>query len=175
MNITEYGAKHGVSKQAALKWKKRGWLVFDGKSINVVESDKNLEKYRSDKTTKKDNRLSGKKTTESFQPEISRRSGLTKSELDLLLQEQKVEIAEYEKRQAKWNSDIREGLLLKADDVERINSTLCLGLRNKLLAIPSEYAIKLAICNDPVQTADILRGSIADALNDFLKEYGIID
>ncbi len=113
---------------------------------------------------------------ESFQPEISRRSGLTKSELDLLLQEQKVEIAEYEKRQAKWNSDIREGLLLKADDVERINSTLCLGLRNKLLAIPSEYAIKLAICNDPVQTADILRGSITDyELRASMTAFGFLD
>ena len=49
--MAKYGALYGVSAMAVSKWKKRGWLVFDGNSVNVKESDKNLKKYRSAQTT----------------------------------------------------------------------------------------------------------------------------
>ena len=187
LSITKFGELHGVSRQAVAKWKKRGWLVFIDDKVDVDESNKRLKHYRSAGIV--DNKVIdnlvvnpsvlvvNKPAPVVNQPQ---ESGITKglvhlpkSELDRLLQAQRVAIAEYEKRQVKWDADLREGKLLKTEDVERVNSVRCLGLRNKLLSIPSEHAIGLANCNDPAQAADILRDAITDALNDFLIEFGI--
>lgn len=181
LSMAKYGAMHGVTKQAATKWKQRGWLVFQGDLVDVEASDRNLKQYRAAGI------IDRQPTVNHSQPEATSHqvnaspdsviqkglAQLPKSELDRLLQAQRVAIAEYEKRQAKFDTDLREGRLLKTDDVVRTNSLRCLGLRNKLLAIPSEHAIRLANCNDPAQTAEILRDAITDALNDFLTEYGI--
>ena len=183
----KYAERHGVTAMAVSKWKKLGWLVFDGHLVDVKASDKNLKKYRSDqeiiqkkqhyKPLNKPDKQEPNQESD-FSPDTKGEkelSSLPKSELDRLLTVQKIAKAEYEKREAKWNDDLREGLIVKVEDVERINSIQCLGLRNKLLAIPSEQAIRLANCNDPAQAAEILRDAICDALNDFLREYGIED
>lgn len=184
LSISKFGQSHGVTKQAASLWKKRGWLVFVGDQVDVDASNESLKRYRSagiadtENTVKETVKQSVKQPVPVVTPPPD--SGITKglvhlpkSELDRLLQAQRVAIAEYEKRQAKWDADLREGNLLKTEEVERINSARCLGLRNKLLSIPSEHAIGLANCNDPAQAADILKDAITDALNDFLTEFGI--
>jgi len=186
---TAYAKRHGVSKMAVNKWQKRGLLVLDGRLVDVEASDKNLEKYRSaprsdgqgfkskpesKPKSKPDSKPDNQKPEDSI-PTTGGIFGKPKAELDRLYRAQQVLLAELEKKQAKWDADLREGKLLDADEVERINSTRCLGLRNKLLAIPSEYAIRLANCKEPAQAAAILRDAICDALNDFLTEYGIVD
>ena len=188
LSITKFGELHGVSRQAVAKWKKRGWLVFIDGKVDVEESNKRLKHYRSAGIV--DNKVidnlvvnpsvsvvNKPRPLDASQPQESIMTKglahLPKSELDRLLQAQRVAIAEYEKRQVKWDADLREGKLLKTEEVERVNSVRCLGLRNKLLSIPSEHAIGLANCNDPARAADILRDAITDALNDFLIEFGI--
>ena len=159
LSMAKYGALHGVSAMAVSKWKARGWLVFQGNKVDVTSSNANLEKYRSE--PKYDHKPDPKPDEVNTSLDVTPQKGLnqlSKAELDRLLQAQKVAIAEYEKRQAKWDTDLREGRLLKTEDVESTNSRRCLGLRNKLLAIPSEHAIQMANCgNDPAKAADITR------------------
>jgi hypothetical protein len=59
----KYGASHGVSKAAVTKWRKRGWLVFQGDKVNVEASNKNLKRYRSAGITEGQAILSGKTLT----------------------------------------------------------------------------------------------------------------
>lgn len=46
MNQAEYAARHNVSRKTVTMWKARGWLVFDGKQVDVEASDANLKRYR---------------------------------------------------------------------------------------------------------------------------------
>lgn len=46
MNQAEFARRHGVSRKTVTQWKERGWLVMNGREIDVEASDAMLEKYR---------------------------------------------------------------------------------------------------------------------------------
>ncbi|EHN1695361.1 hypothetical protein KG383_002711 [Salmonella enterica subsp. enterica serovar Newport] len=46
MNQAEFARRHGVSRKTVTQWKERGWLVMNGREIDVDASDVMLEKYR---------------------------------------------------------------------------------------------------------------------------------
>jgi len=46
LSIAKFGALHGVSKQAAAKWKTRGLLVFVDGKVDVDASNLNLAALR---------------------------------------------------------------------------------------------------------------------------------
>ncbi|MGG5964798.1 hypothetical protein ACQSED_24815 [Salmonella enterica] len=46
MNQAEFARRHGVSRKTVTQWKERGWLVMNGREIDVDASDAMLEKYR---------------------------------------------------------------------------------------------------------------------------------
>ncbi|EHB7109677.1 hypothetical protein JWW32_002012 [Salmonella enterica] len=46
MNQAEFSRRHGVSRKTVTQWKERGWLVMNGREIDVSASDAMLEKYR---------------------------------------------------------------------------------------------------------------------------------
>ncbi|HAT1683152.1 TPA: hypothetical protein I8Y21_003876 [Klebsiella oxytoca] len=46
MNQAEFARRHGVSRKTVTQWKERGWLVMNGREINVDASDALLKKYR---------------------------------------------------------------------------------------------------------------------------------
>ncbi len=173
MTMTKYGKLHGVTKAAVTKWRKKGWLSFadDGK-VNVEESNAKLKRYRSAPINDNQPPLPGS-TALLSSDDFEKLNDLPKAELDRLLTAQKVAIAEYEKRQAKWEADIQEGRLIEVEKINQINSTRCIGLRNKLMAIPSEQALHLINCSNPAHMAQMLRNIITEALKDFLMEYGI--
>lgn len=178
-----YAARRRVSQMAVSHWKRRGWLVLKNGKVDVEASDASLARYRSEPRPdlgrkaepKAERKAEPKAEQPGEQPESAagKLARLPKAELDRLLQIQRVAMADLERREAAFGLDLREGRLLKTDDVVRTNSLRCLGLRNRLLAIPSEQAIRLANCNDPAQAAGILRDAITEALNEFLREYGI--
>ena len=48
MNQSEFATLHGVSRKTVTKWKERGWLVFEGNSLDVDASNALIAKYRRD-------------------------------------------------------------------------------------------------------------------------------
>lgn len=46
INQAEFATRHGVSRKTVTQWKKRGWLVFQGDSVDVKASDALIAKYR---------------------------------------------------------------------------------------------------------------------------------
>ncbi|ECZ8127634.1 hypothetical protein F8606_21745 [Salmonella enterica] len=46
MNQAEFARRHGVSRKTVTQWKERGWLVMNGREIDVEASETMLEKYR---------------------------------------------------------------------------------------------------------------------------------
>lgn len=63
----KYGARHGVSHTAVGKWQKAGWLVMQGKLVDVEASDAKLAKYR-DSTDSRATRAA-KKVSAELKPE----------------------------------------------------------------------------------------------------------
>ena len=46
LSMRKYAEIHAVTHQAVTKWKKRGWLVFEGDKVNVEKSNARLKRYR---------------------------------------------------------------------------------------------------------------------------------
>ncbi len=65
---------------------------------------------------------------------------------------------------------VKNGDLLVADDVEQTIVPMLLTCRNRLLAIPSKCAPRLAACKDIVHAEKILQREILEAL-DILKPW----
>ena len=42
-SLADYGARHGMTKQAAAKWKTRGYLVLQGEMVDVEASDTKMK------------------------------------------------------------------------------------------------------------------------------------
>ena len=43
VSLADYGAQHDVSKQAAAKWNRRGFLVMQGEMVDVAASDARMK------------------------------------------------------------------------------------------------------------------------------------
>lgn len=66
-------------------------------------------------------------------------------------------------------------LLVKADDVEKVWSTILFAVRAKLIAIPSKAAPVLALENDVAVIKDILDNAVGEALSELAGYDPAID
>lgn len=92
--------------------------------------------------------------------------------LNRMLTAARVRVTDLEAEQAKVDAQIRDGLLVRAEDVKRIGFQRAVALRDKLLALPAELAIQLAAITDPALVADLLRKRLKAALNEYCAAYG---
>jgi hypothetical protein len=92
--------------------------------------------------------------------------------LNRMLTAARVRVTDLEAKQAEVDGQIRDGLLVKAEDVKRIGAARAVALRDHLLRLPAELALRLAAMTDPVLVADLLRKSLKAALNEFCDALG---
>lgn len=170
MNLTQYAASRGMSKGEASKKKTKGIIIMgEGGQVDEAMSDANLKQLSvSRKVSEKK-----KETALDFGAPNESVDKTPHAELQRRLTAQKVLIAQHEAKEAAFNTALREGELLKAEDVSKRDADRCLGLQRRLLAIPSEHAITLHGLKTVPELADALRKVIKDALVDFLESYGI--
>ena len=213
MKQSEFARFHGVSRKTVTGWKNKGWIVLnaDG-TVDVEESNKNIEQYRSGKyqedspviqnektvtqsvtqdgwVTDLGNTLGNKGNTFEGNSSGNNTEGNTNSlsddcetneevalpakELNRRLTLEKLKVERERAKAAKFETDIREGKLLLAEDVARHDAEVGSRLKKKLLALPTELAVRVAAVSSPAEVESLLRAEITDALNEFLDAYGV--
>ena len=100
-------------------------------------------------------------------------NNLSRFEIDRLLQIEKLKEQEQKAKAAQFDTDIREGKLLLAEDVAKHDAEVGSQLKKKLLALPTELAVRLAALSSPAEVEGLLRAEITSALNEFLDAYGV--
>ena len=68
INQAEFARLMNVSRKTVTKWKERGWLVFSGDLVDVVETTEILKRYRAAGVTSEGNKVTnqGNKVTHYF-------------------------------------------------------------------------------------------------------------
>lgn len=89
------------------------------------------------------------------------------------LTDRDAEIRRLQGRQAQMDADLRDGKLLRAEEEHRKGFERATTLRNKLLALPAEWAVQLAAITDPAMVADFTRKRIKAALIEYCAAYGV--
>ena len=197
MNQAQFAALHNVSRKTVTKWKEKGWVVLneDG-TVDVNLSNENLRMNRSGKyqqdepitqhVTRAEKVTAGGNTYEGnaqgspeseFVGKIEPNdlTHMARAEVDRLLQIEKLKVEQQRAKAAKFETDIREGRLLLAEDVARHDAEVGARLKNKLLSLPTELAVQVAAMSNPAEIEGVLRAEITDALNEFINAYGVSD
>jgi len=183
MTLAEFGALYGVSKQAAEKWKKRGWIILKDGDIDVEASRKKLKKYRKPRPVKAVNpevdgkvKVKGKKVDK----KLSVKPGETpKQAADRIISEADVTMDFEEARRIKESYlallnqleyDTKSGLVVMASDVAREVGEEYAKVRTRLLAIPSEQAPRLHRLKTVAEVQDAMQECITEALEELTKD-----
>ncbi|KAF1027085.1 MAG: hypothetical protein GAK29_00891 [Acinetobacter bereziniae] len=187
MNQAEFARLHAVSKKTVTTWKNKGWVVLNTDGMVDVElSNKNLEQYRTIKNQTDDNEFlsvtQGNEVTEtgndsegnaensdefSDYPETR----LPAKELNRRLTLEKLRVERERARAAKYETEVREGVLLLASEVAQHDAEVGSQLKKKLMSLPSELAVRLSAMNSPAEVENLLRSELTNALNEFLDAY----
>lgn len=190
MNQAEFARFHSVSKKTVTSWKNKGWVVLNADGlVDKDQSNKNLEQYRKDKiipdsdlevrvtqgsrVTDLGNAPEGNGNSFPDDSDAGDEVGLPAKELNRRLILEKLKVERERAKAAKFETDIREGKLLLADDVSRHDAEVGSRLKKKLLALPTELAVRVAAVSSPAEVESLLRAEITEALNEFLDAYGV--
>ena len=172
MTLAEYGSLHGVSKQAVDKWKKRGWLVFDGKSINVEASNENLKKYRKPRVIKPVNQKVDKKTSvrPGETPKQAAERIMVDADITMDFDEARRIKESYLALLNQLEYDTKSGFVVAAADVAREVGQEYARVRTRLLSIPSEQAPRLHRLKTVTEIQDALLGCVTEALEELIRD-----
>lgn len=149
----EFARRHGVSRAAVAKWKRRHMLVMDGDRVDAEASDANLKKYRRsrtpaiDRADRRAERIGNAAAPHSL-PEALR---IKENYLALLHK------LEYEQKSA---------AVVAVANVPRVRNEKLGRVRERLLRIPREAAREVHQAASVVIVQDILTQTIRRALED---------
>lgn len=186
MNAAEMGRVLGVSPQQVRKYRTRGMPMSSEKSARAWLRKNSMGRFAEKAAracdgapgTSSAQERDGSASAAASSPDVL--AGLSQAELTrrltaarIRLTERDAAIKSLEERQAQMDADLRDGKLLRAEDEYRKNFERALTLRNKLLALPAEWALQLAAITDPAVAADFTRKRIKQALIEYCASYGV--
>lgn len=93
--------------------------------------------------------------------------------LNRLLTAAKVRVTDLEAHQAQMDAQLRDGNLLKAEDVTAQISAASVALRDRLMALPAELALRIAAMKEPAEVADLLRKALKGVISDWFSALRI--
>jgi hypothetical protein len=150
---SEFARQHGVTRNAVLKWKNRGWLVMDGDLVDVEASNANLKKYRrtaapsAARAEHKAERIGCSAAPHSL-PEALRLKENSLAKLHQL---------EYEKRSTE---------VVLVADAEQVSKEIFDRVRGRLLAIPAQCARTVHGSKTVPEAQEAIRAAVTSALED---------
>nr|WP_132454210.1 hypothetical protein [Paraburkholderia sp. BL8N3] len=179
MNQAKFAELHGVSRKTVTKWKERGWLVFDGDSVDVEASNALLKKYRRDgvsiTVTKSEGNATGNKAVEvTKRPDESYEQAavrvLTANGADMNLDEARRVKENYLALLNQLEYDQKSGAVVAVADVARAVGDEYAKVRTRLLAIPAEHAPRIQRLKTAIEVQDALQEIIVDALEELTRD-----
>lgn len=181
LSLAKFGALHGVSKQAAAKWKSRGLLVMVDGKIDVDASNAKLKTLRTggapggDPVDETVNRLTDDK-------ELTVRGGETVAgAAERILIATGAEMTIDEAKQMKENYlallnqleyDQKSGAVVLVSDVAKAVGEEYAKVRTRLLAIPAEQAPRVHRLKTVTEVQDVLQELITEALEELTRDGG---
>ena len=140
-NLSAFAVRRGVSQTTVSSWKRRGFLVMEGHLVNVEKSVAMLQRRPSNK------RRDVKR---------GRSRGATNEAL------QRRELANSKLQELKF--DVASGRVIPvANVVKAIGRVLSVG-RNRLLAMGSQLAPRIAFATDPKEIRQLLEAELESIL-----------
>lgn len=173
LSLAKYGALHGVSKQAAAKWKARGLLVFIDGKVDVTASDENLKLLRKGgapgaaAVDENDNRLTDEKRLSVRRGESAASAAeriLKAADMPVTLDEARLMKEKYLALLNQLEYDQKSGLVVMASEVVQAVGEEYSKVRTRLLAIPSEQAPRLTRIKTATEMQHALEQVITEAL-----------
>ncbi|MFL1502117.1 MULTISPECIES: hypothetical protein [unclassified Pseudomonas] len=186
MNQSEFAALHNVSRKTVTKWKERGWLVFDGSSLDVEASNALIAKYRREgadvvtqpgegnKPLLKTAAVTSALKQVTIQPGETVEQATTRiliaTGADMNLDEAKRVKENYLALREQLEYDRNARLVVAVEDVCRAVGDEYAKVRSRLLAIPSEHAPRISRLKTAQEVQDALHGIIVDALEELTRD-----
>ena len=166
----EFARMHGVSKKSVTGWKARGWLVMDGKGVDVEASNEVLKKYRRD----------GLPVTQAGNDEVTveRHDDETAAEAAERIVLSLSPHSYDEARRIKENYlallnqleyDQKSGAVVAVTDVAGAVGATLAKVRTRLLAIPAEQAPRVHRVKTVAEVQDLLQELITEALEELVS------
>lgn len=186
MNQSEFAALHSVSRKTVTKWKERGWLVFEGNSLDVDASNALIAKYRrdgSDVVTQEDSGNSSAgaaKAVTRASARVTIKAGETLEQAtariliaigaNMNIDEAKRVKENYLALREQLEYDREARLVVAVEDVTRAVGVEYARVRTRLLAIPSEHAPRIHRLKSVLEIQDALHGIIVEALEELTRD-----
>jgi len=186
MNQSEFAALHSVSRKTVTKWKERGWLVFEGNSLDVDASNALIAKYRrdgSDVVTQEDSGNSSAgaaKAVTHASARVTIKAGETLEQAtariliaigaNMNIDEAKRVKENYLALREQLEYDREARLVVAVEDVTRAVGVEYARVRTRLLAIPSEHAPRIHRLKSVLEIQDALHGIIVEALEELTRD-----
>jgi phage terminase Nu1 subunit (DNA packaging protein) len=186
MNQSEFAALHSVSRKTVTKWKERGWLVFEGNSLDVDASNALIAKYRrdgSDVVTQQglgNSSADAAKAVTRASARVTVRDGETVEQAttriliatgaDMTVDEAKRVKENYLALREQLEYDREARLVVAVEDVTRAVGVEYARVRTRLLAIPSEHAPRIHRLKSVLEIQDALHGIIVEALEELTRD-----
>jgi len=179
LSLTKFGESHGVSKQAASKWKSRGLLVFVDGKVDVEASNENLKKLRKggapgdNQVDENDNRLTVDTQLTVRPGESAERAAeriLMATGAEMSIDQARTMKENYLALLNQLEYDEKSGLVVVAADVAKIVGEEYAKVRTRLLAIPAEQAPRLHRLKTVTEMQDALQELITEALEELTKD-----
>lgn len=175
LSQSQFAAHRGVSRQTVTRWKKQGYLVWQGDKIDRDASDELLDSRGPPKngSAPADEPEEPAAAAAEPLPDVPAQSEaslhtLTES-TDLLSEAEAKRVKEnYLALQRRLEYERQAGELVRIDDVEREHAERCQRLRSQILALPNEVAAGIA--QEIGGNANEVRGLVQDKVNDVLEE-----
>jgi hypothetical protein len=181
LSLAKFGAIHGVTKQAAAKWKDRGLLVIVDGKIDVDASNEKLRVLRTGgapgagSVDEAVNQLTNDK-------ELTVRAGETVSgAAERILMATGVEMTIDQAKQMKENYlallnqleyDRESGLVVLVSEVAKAVGAEYATVRTKLLGIPSGHAARIHRLKTVAEVQEVLQELITKALEELTRDGG---
>ena len=184
MNVSQLAAALGISRPMVRKYLKRGMPSDSEKSARAWLAENSSGRFAkedsSDGSTPTGTQVEPSAAAEPTASMPGALTGLSQAELTKRLTAARIRLTErdaavkaLQERQAKMDADLRDGKLLRAEEENRKGFERAVALRNKLLALPAEWAVQLAAITDPALVADFTRKRIKAALIEYCAAYGV--
>ena len=143
----EYARRRDVTPQTIGTWKTLGRIVMVGRKVNVAASDKMLEETECPGNKAGADERAGKST-----------------DTGKSFQESRAELQAIKVKQAQLELDQSIGILILREDAERQAFSDGRRFRDSMMALPDQYADRLAIITNVREMREALRLMLRDTI-----------
>ena len=170
MNQAAFAVLHGVSRKTVTKWKERGWIVLDGKEVNIEASNELIGKYRKEIVIQGNKSSGNKKALPDETPEQAADRIFIATGATMTMDEARRVKENYLALLNQLEYDIKSKQVIMAEDVVREVGEEYAKVRTRLLAIPSEQAPRIHRLRTVAEVQSVLQDVISEALEELTKD-----